>query len=133
MAARRSVRGLRPDRNVVLLSALASFAEDLALGRKRGHAHVNGPLTMKRSRRQRSTETLEFAAMMRRMVAAHGRRVADGDVEDLADLLALVDLLQDVVTDAVRASRVRSGRSWSDIARAAGTTRQAAQQRWGTA
>lgn len=69
--------------------------------------------------------------MMGRMVAAHGRRVADGDVEDLADLLELQKMLDGVVAQAVQGQRENHGRSWADIARAAGTSRQAAQKRWG--
>lgn len=69
--------------------------------------------------------------MLRRMIAAHGRRVADADPEDLAALLALRDALDDAVAAAVLGQRARHGRSWADIARATGTTRQAAQMRWG--
>lgn len=78
-----------------------------------------------------TVETTSYAAMMRRMVAAYGRRVADADVEDLAELIALRDQVDLTIATAVRSSRERHGRSWADIARAAGTTRQAAQQRWG--
>lgn len=70
--------------------------------------------------------------MMRRMLRAHGRRVADCDVEDLADLIALRGELDDAIALAVTTTRERHGRSWADIARAAGTSRQAAQQKWGT-
>lgn len=79
----------------------------------------------------RERETTEYAAMMRRLIAAHGRRVADADVEDLAELIALHDDLDEAIAYAVRESRRRSSRSWADIARATGATRQAAQARWG--
>lgn len=82
-------------------------------------------------RRNPPVETMAYAAMMRRMLAAYGRRVADADVEDLAELIALRSLLDETIATAVRSSRDRHGRSWADVARAAGTTRQAAQQRWG--
>lgn len=68
--------------------------------------------------------------MMKRMIAAHGRRVADGDVEDLAELLDLQAALDAAIAHAVQGQREDHGRSWADIARAAGTSRQAAQKRW---
>lgn len=76
-------------------------------------------------------ETTEYAAMLRRMIGAYALRVSDADVEDLADMIDMRDALDDAIAQAVRNSRERSGRSWTDIARATGTTRQAAQQRWG--
>lgn len=79
---------------------------------------------------KRTYETADYAAMMERMMNAHGRRVADGDVEDLADLLELQRHLDAVVAQAVQGQRENHGRSWADIARAAGTSRQAAQKRW---
>ncbi len=82
-------------------------------------------------RRKVERETFEYAAMMRRMLRAHGRRVADADPEDLTDLIALRDDLEAAIADAVRGQREQHGRSWSDIARGLGTTRQNAQQRYG--
>lgn len=79
----------------------------------------------------RERETTEYAAAMRRLIAAHGRRVADADVEDLAELIELHHALDEAIAYAVVESRRRAGRSWADIARATGTTRQAAQARWG--
>ncbi|MEJ7783158.1 MAG: hypothetical protein WKF96_00045 [Solirubrobacteraceae bacterium] len=77
-------------------------------------------------------ETPDYAAMMRRMICAHGRRAAVGDVEDLTDLIELRELLDEQIAYAVRCSREHSGRSWADIARATNTTRQNAHQRWGS-
>lgn len=68
--------------------------------------------------------------MMRRMIRAHGKRVADADPEDLGDMLELRDELDQAIAGAVHAMRDR-GLAWSEISRGAGTTRQAAQQRWG--
>jgi hypothetical protein len=68
--------------------------------------------------------------MMKRMMKAHGRRVADGDVEDLADLIALQEYLDYVVKGAVQGQRETHGRSWADIAQATGTSRQAAQKKF---
>lgn len=75
-------------------------------------------------------ETMDYAAMMIRMMRAWERRLADADEPDLAELAAfpqLVALTQDRVVAAWR----ERGRSWSEIARPFGISRQAAQQRWG--
>lgn len=117
------------------------FSDDLQAARgpdgrmrRNAHATVKATLTPDRPRRRARTatvETTEYAAMMRRMVRAYGRRVADCDVEDLAELISLEAILDEAIAHAVTSSRERWGRSWADIARATGTTRQAAQQRWG--
>lgn len=82
-------------------------------------------------RRGEPVETPEFAGMVRRMIAAHGRRVADADPEDLADLVALRETLEEAIAHAVEGQRSRWGRSWAEVARGLGTTRQAAQMRYG--
>jgi len=69
--------------------------------------------------------------MMRRMIKAHGRRVADGDIADLADLIALGQELDRVIAETVHHMRQHQEFSWAAIAEATGTSRQAAQQRWG--
>jgi len=89
---------------------------------------VNGALTSNRP--PRVTENHDYAAFARRVVTAHGRRIADGDVEGLTALLALADELDQVITNAVHGLRV-FGYSWAEIAHRIGITRQAAQQRWG--
>ncbi len=71
-----------------------------------------------------------FQAFIRRVLAAYARRVGEADVEDLAELLALQHDVEQAIALAVRRLRQR-GLSWSRIASAAGTTKQAAQQRWG--
>ena len=80
--------------------------------------------------RRREREIPEFAAMVRRMLRAQGRRVADADPEDLVELLELRDVIEEAIADAVAGQRV-SGFSWAQIARGLGTTRQAAQMRYG--
>ncbi len=86
----------------------------------------------RKKRERRPLEATEFAAMMRRMLAAHGRRVADADMEDLAELIALGDELEAVIAKTVRDARERHGWSWADIGRAAGIERQSAHKKWGT-
>lgn len=75
-------------------------------------------------------ENKEFAGFQRRIIKAHAKRVAEGDVEALTDLVALSEHIDDAITDAVKGLRA-FGYSWSEIARPLGMTKQAAQQRWG--
>lgn len=86
---------------------------------------VRADLTPNRPER----ETVEYAAMMRRMVAAYGRRVAGADPEDLADLLALREVIEEAVSVAVAGQRA-GGFSWGQIARGLGISRQAAHERF---
>lgn len=89
---------------------------------------VKGALTPNRA--GRVTETAEFAAFARRIVRAYGRRVSDGDVEALPELLALSSEIDAAITKSVAGLR-EAGYSWAEIASRLGTTRQAAQQRFG--
>jgi hypothetical protein len=92
---------------------------------------VNRALTSDRRNRAR-VENDDYAAFARRIVAAHGRRIAAGDVERLRDLIALAEEVDHATTVAVAGLR-RVGYSWAEIATRLGITRQAAQQRWGGA
>jgi hypothetical protein len=75
-------------------------------------------------------ENSEFAAFSRRVVRAHGRRVADGDPDALTDLLGLADEIDRSIGQAVSGLR-SAGYSWAEIGSRIGMSRQAAQQRWG--
>jgi hypothetical protein len=93
---------------------------------------VNDSLTGKRPKNV--VENPEFAAFIRRILRAAGCRVGDGDVEGLADLVALRFELDTAIADAVAGLRSpKWAYSWADIARVLGVTRQAAQQRYGAA
>jgi hypothetical protein len=72
----------------------------------------------------------EYAGFARRVLRAHARRIATGDIEALAELVALSTVLDEAITTAVKGLR-GFGYSWADIATRLGVTRQAAQQRWG--
>lgn len=85
------------------------------------------------SRRKGPVETPEYLAMVGRMIRAAGRRVADADDVDLADMARLRDELDAAIAAAVTGQRSKHGRSWADVARPFGITKQAAQQRWGKA
>lgn len=82
------------------------------------------------SRKRGPVETGEYLSAARRFIRAAGRRVADADEVELAGLLSLQADLDEAVQAAVKGMRDR-GMSWAYVARATGTTRQAAQQRWG--
>jgi hypothetical protein len=93
-----------------------------------GASRVKARLTA--NRRRPVVENEQYAAFIRRVVRAHGRRVGAGDVEALADLVALSEHIDGAIGEAVGGLR-RFGYSWSEIAHRLGVTRQAAQQRWG--
>lgn len=77
------------------------------------------------------TETTEYAGMLRRMVRAYGRRLAESDPDNLVAAVELARELDDVIGRAVARMRAESGFSWAQIAVELGCTRQAAQQRYG--
>lgn len=81
-------------------------------------------------RTRRAVENDSYAAFAARVVRAHGRRIATGDIDGLADLLDLGKQLDHTIATAVASLRA-FGYSWAEIAARTGTTRQAAQQRWG--
>ena len=97
-----------------------------------GRNAVKGSLTGKR--RDRVVENPEFAAFVRRILRAAARRLANGDVEGLAGLVALRSEVDAAIAGAIGGLRSPQwSYSWADIARVLGTTRQAAQQRYGGA
>jgi hypothetical protein len=89
---------------------------------------VNGALTPKG--RRLVTENPEYAAFARRILRAYSRRIATGDIESLTHLISLADDINGAIQQAVNGLRA-AGYSWTDIGTRLGTTRQAAQQRWG--
>jgi hypothetical protein len=90
---------------------------------------VNKLLTAKR--RSRVVENDQYAAFLRRVIAAYSRRVAAGDIEAITDMANLADHLDTAIRDAIGGLRQDHGYSWADIAARLGITRQGAQQRWG--
>jgi hypothetical protein len=92
--------------------------------------NVNKSLTL--HRRRRVVENDEYAAFLRRVIRAYSRRVAAGDIEAIADMIAIGNEIAAAIQDAITNLRGH-GYSWADIAQRLGITRQAAQQRWGTA
>jgi hypothetical protein len=90
---------------------------------------VNPGLTPRRRSRP-AVENDDYAAFARRIIRAHGRRVAAGDPDALAALVALSAQIEAATADGVAGLRA-AGYSWAEIAARLGVTRQAAQQRWG--
>ena len=100
------------------------------------HAVPDGPKTVKRrltpKRPAEVVENPEFAAFACRILRAAARRVGDGNVAGLGGLVVLRSELDTAIAEAVQGLRSPAwGYSWADIARVLGTTRQAAQQRYG--
>ncbi len=81
--------------------------------------------------RRRPVENKAFAAFARRVIRAFSRRVAQGDVDALTDLLEFAAELDDALQDAVTGLR-EYGYSWSEIAQRAGIRKQTAYERWGS-
>jgi hypothetical protein len=80
---------------------------------------------------KRPVENKAFAAFARRVIRAFSRRVAQGDVDALTDLLEFAADLDDALQDAVTGLR-EYGYSWSEIAQRAGVRKQTAYERWGS-
>lgn len=68
--------------------------------------------------------------MVRRMLRAAGRRVAEADEVELAELVAIRDEFDEVIQGAVDKWRAQ-GRSWATIGNALQLSKQGAQQRYG--
>ncbi|WP_406046570.1 hypothetical protein [Kribbella sp. NBC_00889] len=83
------------------------------------------------ARRRREVETTEYLAMVRRLLRTAAKRVGNADEVELAELVALREDLERAITEAVTIQRGQWGRSWAEIGRGLGTTRQAAQQHYG--
>lgn len=77
-----------------------------------------------------SIETTEYLKMLKRMIRAAGKRVANADEYELRDLIALRDEIDTAIQVGVDGQRA-IGRSWADIAKGLGMTRQGAFKRWG--
>jgi DNA-directed RNA polymerase specialized sigma24 family protein len=92
---------------------------------------VKAALTPKRrNRHRRYLENTDYAAFVSRVLSAYGRRVANGDIEALPELVGLAEQLDDIMSTAVTGLR-EQGYSWAEIANRLGVTKQAAHQRWG--
>jgi hypothetical protein len=115
-------------RPIIPLHAVSQLASTSPEAQSTRPDTVKAGLTPKRPRRQ--VENDVYAAFVRRILHAYGRRVGDGDVEALALMLGLAEDIDTAIAEAVRGLRT-CGYSWAEISSRLGITRQAAQQRWG--
>ncbi len=86
----------------------------------------------RRRRRFGRDDPSEYLGFLHRALRAYSGRVLAGDVDDLTQLIGLgaeVDRLIAATISALRRPPYRL--TWTQIGAAAGTTRQAAQQRYG--
>ena len=74
-------------------------------------------------------ENSEYVKFARRIMRALAKR-AGADVDTLPELRAIQEDLEAMMASSVAACRAE-GYSWGEIAQRLGTTRQAAQQRYG--
>ena len=112
--------------DIEAITTMARLADDLEDATRPADrpSGVKKPLTPKRP--YRVVENDEYAAFLRRVIAAYSRRVAAGDIEAITDMARLEDATRQAITGLRE-----SGYSWADIAMRLGITRQGAQQRWG--
>ena len=80
-------------------------------------------------RRAAYRETPEVSAAVVRLVTAIGRRVADGDPEDLPELVRVERAVAEAFRFGVAGLRAE-GRSDAEIGRVLGVSKQAVAQRW---
>jgi len=79
----------------------------------------------------RYVENTEYAGFVQRIIRAHGRRVAEGNIDGLADLAALRAEVERALHTAVTGLRA-GGYSWAEIGRQLGMAKQSAYERWGS-
>jgi hypothetical protein len=87
------------------------------------------PAVAAKRRTRPVVENHDYAAFCRRVIRAQGRRIAAGDIEELAYLFGLQREMHHAIDTAIAGLRDQ-GYSWADIALRLGITRQAAHQRW---
>lgn len=81
------------------------------------------------TRRKRDKSPAEFIGAVRALIASSGRRVAESDPPDLAQLVQLQAAVQDAIRTAVAGQR-HQGITWDWIAKETGTSIPAAIQKW---
>lgn len=95
-----------------------------------GKNTVRAHLTPKR--RRRYVENDEYAAFVRRVLRAYGRRIAKGDIDAITELNTLFAEVEAALGSAVLGLRLL-GYSWAEIGKRLGVTRQSAHERWSEA
>jgi hypothetical protein len=105
---------------------------------KAGHAHPGADQPHSHTavapyRAERYTTMAEYLAFVRRVIGGLGERVGEADLEALAEMTKLRDLMDGAMLAAVAGLRhdEAAPASWGEIGEALGVTRQAAQKRYG--
>jgi hypothetical protein len=80
-------------------------------------------------RRKRATTTGDYAAMLRRMVRAYGKRIGQDPEAGLAHLRELEAELADAVNLGIYSAHHDGGRSLNDLAAMLGVSKQAIHKR----
>lgn len=96
-------------------------------------AVTSGNAAPRRRAKRDKTDPREYAKFMRRCLRKFSERVADGDVEALADLYSLRAEHDEAMLVAVGRliSDPRYGYSWDQVGNVLGITAQGAQQKYG--
>lgn len=94
-------------------------------------AHRAGTQAARRPRAKVPRDTADVVEAVARLIAGVGRRGRAGDIEALAGLVELTDVVKTAQALAARGLHFEQGYTWAEVARAAGISRQAAEQRWG--
>jgi DNA-directed RNA polymerase specialized sigma24 family protein len=81
------------------------------------------------NRRKRRVENDEYAAFIRRVLRAYGRRIASGDIDAITELSSLSGEVEAALGSAVLGLRLL-GYSWAEIGKRLGVTRQSVHERW---
>lgn len=88
---------------------------------------------MATKRAKRDVENRDFMGFAQRIIAAAGRRVGSGDIDELPRLMDIDQELRLATLQAVIELRLDHGYSWQDLADRCSFSRQAAQKKWGAA
>lgn len=89
------------------------------------------------NKRGKTYEVDDISAMITRMGRALARRAAEGDIQAVGAMRDAQSALDGSMRDAIHGARSfvdprnHSTYSWSDVAEQLGTTRQAAEKRYG--
>jgi hypothetical protein len=108
------------------LSALRAFEEARAAGVPLAEAQVLLEPAPKPKREREATDYLKF---LNRAIRNAGRRVYDADPEELAELVALLPVMEEAVALGIKGQLDR-GMSWAYVADGLGVKRQSAHERY---
>lgn len=108
---------------------LAAYRASTGLACPQNGSDVHSGLTPAKDR----GENGDYDAFVQRILAAYARRVATGDPEDLAVMLACRGVMDKAIAAAVVGGRATRGWTWAEVGRVAELTRQGACKRWGGA